>query len=146
MVDVLLSNSLVRRALRSHGRAFCKGVAMGNVLAFVCVFVFVSSAGAQGLPAGERARGESRCPVGTVGEAMPGGYRCVRPELVAAPQQGTPVQSSGEGAAGGQAQEVSRGAVGAPWPFAVGALAILGIGIGIAAGQGGGASAVSGTR
>jgi hypothetical protein len=92
------------------------------------------AAQAQGFAAGERARGEGRCPVGTVGEAVPGGYRCVRPELVAAPQQGTAPR-----AAGGQAQEVSRGPVGAVWPFALGAAAVLGAGI-AAATQGGGSS------
>lgn len=112
-------------------------------LAFLCLLPALADA--QGLPAGERARGESRCPLGTVGEAMPGGYRCVQPGLVPMPQQGVPVQAAG--AAGGQAQEVARGSIGAAWPLAVGGLAILGIGIGIAASQGGGGTTtVSGTR
>lgn len=117
------------------------------LVAFLCLSAGVGAAAAQGMAAGERARGESRCPVGTVGEAMPGGYRCVSPGLV--PAQGTPVPASGvqgTGAAAGQAQEVSRGAVTSAWPFAVGALAVLGVGIGIAAGQGGGSSAVATTR
>jgi hypothetical protein len=91
---------------------------------------------AQGLAAGERARGEGRCPVGTVGEAMPGGYRCVAPGPA-------PPASQPAGAAGGAAREVSRGGLATAWPFALGAAAVLGLGI-AAAGQGG--SSPSGTR
>lgn len=91
---------------------------------------------AQGLPAGERARGEGRCPLGTVGEAMPGGYRCV---AAGAP----PPASAPGGAAGGTAREVSRGALVAAWPLGLGAAAVLGLGI-AAASQGG--SSPSGTR
>lgn len=93
---------------------------------------------AQGLPAGERARGVGRCPLGTVAEAMPGGYRCARPNQA-------PPQQAQAGAAGGQAREVSRGAV-APWLFfAGGALAVLGIGIALSTNQGGSSSAPTGT-
>jgi hypothetical protein len=94
---------------------------------------------AQGLPAGERARGVGRCPLGTVAEAMPGGYRCARPNEA-------PPQQAQAGAAGGQAREVSRGAV-APWlPFAAGALVVLGVGIALSANQGGSSSAPTGTQ
>jgi hypothetical protein len=101
-------------------------------------------AAAQGMPAGERARGEARCPVGTVGEAVPGGFRCTRPGL--APTQGVPVGApagSPAGAAGGTAQEVSRGGLSAALPLGLGAVAIIGLGI-AAASQGG--SSPSGTR
>lgn len=97
------------------------------------------AAHAQGMPAGERARGESRCPVGLVGEAVPGGFRCVRPDLAAAPSPG----NAPSGAAGGQAREVSRGLVAAPWLFGAGALAVVGAGV-AAASQGG--SSPSNTR
>jgi hypothetical protein len=92
----------------------------------------------QGLPAGERARGVGRCPLGTIAEAMPGGFRCARPNEA-------PPQQAQAGAAGGQAREVSRGVV-APWlPFAAGALVVLGVGIALSANQGGSSSAPTGT-
>jgi hypothetical protein len=112
---------------------------MRILLALSALLAMAPAAQAQGVAAGERARGEGRCPVGTIGEAVPGGYRCVRPELATAPAQGTTPQ-----AAGAQAQEVSRGNIGAAWPFALGAAAVLGVGI-AAASQGGGSSP-SGTR
>jgi hypothetical protein len=98
------------------------------------------AAAAQGMAAGERARGAGRCPLGTVAEAMPGGYRCAPP---GAPP---PSASAPSGAAGGQAREVSRGAVAAWLPFAAGAAAVVGLGIAAAANQGGSSSAPSGTR
>lgn len=100
-----------------------------------------SAALAQGLPAGERARGESRCPAGHVGEAVPGGFRCVRPDLAAAPP--TAQGQAPAGAAGGQAREVSRGLLVTPWLFGAGALAVVGAGV-AAASQGG--SSPSNTR
>jgi hypothetical protein len=96
---------------------------------------------AQGMAAGERARGEGRCPLGTVAEAMPGGYRCAAPG--APPPQPASAQA---GAAGGQAREVSRGAVASWLPFAAGAAAVVGVGIAAAAGQGGSTSTPSGTQ
>lgn len=113
---------------------------MRILLAIPLLLAMSLPAAAQGMAAGERARGEGRCPIGTVGEAVPGGFRCVA--AGAAPQQGTPVQAAGQGtggqAAGGQAREVSRGTVSA-WPFALGAAAVVGIAI-AAASQGGGSS------
>ena len=103
-------------------------------LAMLLLLVTALPAQAQGIAAGERARGEGRCPIGTVGEAVPGGFRCVAGGAV--PQQGTPVQPAQ--AAGGQAREVSRGAV-AAWPFALGAAAVVGIAV-AAASQGGSSS------
>jgi hypothetical protein len=114
---------------------------MRALIALLLMLAITAPAGAQGIAAGERARGEGRCPVGTVGEAAPGGYRCV--PAGAAPVQGTPVQTAPAQAAGGQAQEVSRGVI-AGWPFALGAAAVLGIGI-AAASQGGGSSPVTTT-
>lgn len=99
------------------------------------------AAAAQGMAAGERARGEGRCPLGTVAEAMPGGYRCAAPG--APPPQPASAQS---GAAGGQAREVSRGAVASWLPFAAGAAAVVGLGVAAAAAQGGSSSAPSGTQ
>lgn len=108
---------------------------MGARLVALLVLVVALPAHAQGIAAGERARGEGRCPIGTVGEAVPGGFRCV---AGAAPQQGTAVQGAPAQAAGGQAQEVSRGAV-AAWPLALGAAAVVGIAV-AAASQGGSSS------
>jgi hypothetical protein len=112
---------------------------MKLILALLVSLAISSPAFPQGMAAGERARGEGRCPVGTVGEAVPGGYRCVRPGAAAIPAQGTTPQ-----AAGVQAQEVSRGAIAGAWPVALGAAAIIGGAI-AAASQGGGSSP-SGTR
>ena len=109
-------------------------------LAALLMALAAPAAQAQGMAAGERARGESRCPVGTVGEAVPGGFRCTPAVPI---QQGTPVGQPA-GAAGGQAREVSRGVVGA-LPFAAGAAAVLGLGVVAAASQGG-SSAPAGTR
>lgn len=112
---------------------------MRALLALPLLLLVAMPAGAQGMAAGERARGEGRCPIGTVGEAVPGGYRCVA--AGAAPQQGTPVQTAQ--AAGGQAREVSRGAI-SPWPFALGAAAVVGIAV-AAASQGSGSGPVTTT-
>jgi hypothetical protein len=101
---------------------------------------------AQGMAAGERARGEGRCPLGTVAEAMPGGYRCAAPGAPPPQSAQAPASGQGSGAAGGQAREVSRGELGAWLPFAAGAAAVVGVGIAAVAGQGGSTSAPSGTQ
>lgn len=101
------------------------------------------AAAAQGMAAGERARGEGRCPLGTVAEAMPGGYRCAAP---GAPPPQASASGQQSGAAGGQAREVSRGAVASWVPFAAGAAAVVGLGVAAAAGQGGSSNAPSGTQ
>jgi hypothetical protein len=133
-----LNPRLARRIVGAETRKDCR---MRTLLAMAVLIASLAQADAQGLAAGERARGEGRCPVGQVGEAAPGGYRCV-PAAALPPQQGVPVAGR---AAGAGAQEVSRGAVGG-WPFLVGGLAIIGGVVAIAASQNGGSTAPAGTR